>query len=309
MTDTTPNNDQTKAEEIPLGDIDKLLEKEDPEFTKSLEEVRAVESAKDVEIDAAAIDESQVPDEPVEGDKKAGKIKALRLKLKTAIRNLQLKFQARLKTAGKDFVQFLKVRPKQFALFAVKAIKAGIKGAAVPINAYQEATRVQKITVLTVILLGTASVWVLLANFKGIWIPQINEPLLANFETVADHVEPYNPKDDGESFYSAFPQERHEYLFPKFKVNLARTADNPDPMGAFEIIAVLDSKDTAIEVSDRQVEFSDLVQRVFEEETFTDLATELGKQKLKSKIKRELNQKLTQGWAKDINFKTFVLKP
>jgi flagellar basal body-associated protein FliL len=80
-------------------------------------------------------------------------------------------------------------------------------------------------------------------------------------------------------------------------------------MGAFEIVVLLDSKDTAIEVADRQVEFFDLLQRVFEEESFNDLETELGKSKLKSHLKRELNQKLTQGWAKDISFKTFILKP
>jgi hypothetical protein len=136
MTDTQAPNDQTKAEEIPLGDIDKLLEKEDPEFTKSLEEVRAVESAKDIEIDASAIDESQVPDAPA-AKKKSGGLKAFKLKLKAGTRGLGMRLQARLVQAGKEFVQFLKVRPKHFALFALKSIKAAIKNAAVPVNSYQ----------------------------------------------------------------------------------------------------------------------------------------------------------------------------
>ena len=80
-------------------------------------------------------------------------------------------------------------------------------------------------------------------------------------------------------------------------------------MGAFELIVLLDSKDTAIEIRDREVEFFDLLQRVLEEESFADLESELGKQRLKGRVKRELDQKLTQGWIKDINFKTFILKP
>jgi flagellar basal body-associated protein FliL len=93
------------------------------------------------------------------------------------------------------------------------------------------------------------------------------------------------------------------------KVNLRRTAENPNPMGAFEVIVQVDSKDTAIELRDREVELNDHLQRVFEEETFSDLETEIGKARLKTSLKRELNQKLTQGWVKDISFKTFVLKP
>ena len=84
------------------------------------------------------------------------------------------------------------------------------------------------------------------------------------------------------------------------------TAENPNPMGAFELVVELDSDDTAIEVRDREVEFFDHVQRVFEDETFRDLETVLGKDRLKSRIKRELNHKLTQGWVKDVKFKTFV---
>lgn len=45
-------------DEIPLEDIDKILAAEDPDFAKSLEEVRAVEVDKSVVIEASAIDET-----------------------------------------------------------------------------------------------------------------------------------------------------------------------------------------------------------------------------------------------------------
>jgi flagellar basal body-associated protein FliL len=311
MSEAQPPNDQVKSSaEIPLEDIDRLLESEDPEFTKSLEEVRAVESDKDVTIDASAIDESLGEGEAAEDPAKAlsGAAK-IRFFLRAGMARFRLALKTRAKHAGRDFIQFLKVRPKQFALFSVKMLKGGAKNIMVPVKAFQGAGRLQRFSVLVLIALGAGSAWVLLANFKGIWLPQINERLLTSLEYFADRVETFDPKDGYENFYSAFPQERHEYLFSKMKVNLRRTSENPNPMGAFEVIVLLDSKDTAIEVADRKVEFGDLLQRAFEEESFRDLETELGKNKLKSHLKRELNQKLTQGWAKDINFKTFILKP
>lgn len=307
---SAPPSGQAKDGEIPLEDIDRLLESEDPEFTKSLEEVRAVESDKDIVIDASAIDETLGDTEAAAVDgKNESRWSRWRLKLRMAWVGFKMRLKARLIQMAIDFFIFLKTRPKEFFFFLVSTSKILYKKSLVPLKAFKEATRVQKLTVLVLMTLAVACAWILMANLRGIWLPLLSEPPLQSFAAVADSVETYKPKEEGESFYSAFPQERHEFLFPKMKVNLKRTEDNPNPMGAFEIVVLVDSKDTAIEVSDREVEFSDMLQRVFEDETFNDLASELGKNRLKSRLKRELNQKLTQGWAKDINFKTFVLKP
>lgn len=312
-----PSSVQTnppKDGEISLEDIDRLLESEDPEFTKSLEEVRAVESDKDIVIDASAIDETMTGegDGDVEGatdPQEEKRIVRWRNKVRLKIVDTRLRISSFFSSATTNLVIFLKTRPKEFALFLFVNGKVLAKKAIVPIKAFQDATRIQKITSLGLLALSAACVWILLANFKGVWLPKLSEPMLSNLEDVADSVETFRPEDEGESFYSAFPQERFEYLFKKMKVNLRRTENNANPMGAFEVIVLLDSKDTAIEVNDREVEFFDMLQRVFEEESVVDLETELGKNRLKSRLKRELNQKLTQGWAKEINFKTFILKP
>jgi flagellar basal body-associated protein FliL len=307
----TPPTDQPKAEEVPLEDIDKLLEAEDPEFTKSLEEVRAVEVDKNVVIEASveAGDDMGADAQGAAEEKpetRAGKIKAWIRQKKS---NFKAALRVRLANFKKDALVWVKTKPKEYALFAFAMLRLGLKKAAVPVRAYQEASKLQKLTLLLLAAMTAGALWVLRSNVRGIWIPAINEPLLGTFEDFADSVETYDPKDGGESFYSAFPQERHEFLFGKMKVNLKRTSENPNPMGAFELVVQVDSKDTAIELKDREVEFSDHLQRVFEDETFNDLEMEVGKAKLKAKLKRELNQKLTQGWVKDIDFKTFILKP
>lgn len=305
---SAPPPSTVQSSEISLEDIDRLLEAEDPEFTKSLDEVRAVADDKDVVIEASAIDESLSSDDKFE-DKPETRIGKIKARIRLSIYGFRVRLKARFIQAGKDFLIFLKTRPKEFFFFSLATLKVLLKQSTVPIKAFRTASSAQRLAALVLIALVAGCVWVLLANVKGIWLPQLNQPILHSFEKYAEDVETFDPKDDGESFYSAFPQERHEFLFPKIKVNLRRTPDSPLPMGAFEMVVEVDSKDSAIEIRDREVEFLDLVQRVFEEETFNDLETELGKAKVKSALKRELNQKLTQGWVKEISFKTFILKP
>ncbi len=295
-----------RVEEIPLEDIEALLEAEDPEFTKELEAVRAVENDKDVNIEATVVSDEDGP-----GDKeiKESRIAKLRARVRMGIYTLKVNSKARLIAFGKASLVFLKTKPKEYALYSFAMSKVLAANAVIPLKAFKAANRVQKLGAITLIAISVITAWVLLSNLRGVWLPLLNEPILTNLGEQGEWTEEFDPEDGVENFYSAFPQEIHEFLFRKMKVNLKATGDSPNPMGAFEVIVQVDSKDTAIEVRDREVEFFDGLQRVFEEETFNDLETDLGKSKLKGNIKRELNQKLTQGWIKDVKLKTFILKP
>lgn len=309
MSEATPTHSSDPNADVSLENIDKLLEAEDPEFAKSLGEVKAVTPDPNVEIEASSIEESDVVTVEEKPSKPPGFIKRIRARISMAWFGFKNRLNARLAHFAKELVIFLKTRPKEFFLFLMSTIKVLIQKALIPLKLFGEANKIQKLGFLVLLMIMVGAGWVLVHNFKGIWLPSINEPILRTFESQADWVEEIEAKDPMKNFYSAFPQEHHEFLFNKMKVNLRATSENPLPMGAFEMIVDLDSPETSIEVRDRQVEFSDLLQRVLEEETFNDLATELGKTKLKSRIKRELNQKLTQGWVRDVNFKTFILKP
>ncbi len=297
----------TKGEEVPLEDIDKLISQEDPEFAQTLEEVRNVEVDTNVVIEASAIDESEEP--AAEPPEKQGIVARTIHRVRQSLVNFRVALRLRLIQLGKDILIFLKTQPKEFARYLWAKLKYLGRQSLVPIVAFMQASRLQQLSILVLIAMLAGVIWTFRANLQGIWIPHLTKPILTSLENHADLVERFDPKDGAESFYSAFPQERHEFLFEKFRVNLKRTEENPWPMGAFEVIVEVDSKDTAVEVRDREVEFHDLIQRIFEEETYNDLASDLGKARLKSRIKRELNQHLTQGWTKEVNFRTFILKP
>jgi len=303
-----PPGDQSKAEDIPLEDIDKLLEAEDPEFTKQLEEVRSVENNQDINIEASVVgdDENLAADEKNENDSRLTKVRA---RIKMSVYTFKHNLKNRIKAFGRATLVFLKTKPKEYILYSLVVAKLLLKKAAIPVQAFKKASRPQQATALALIFISVLSLVVLLHNLRGVWLPLLNEPLLTSFTHRADFVETFDRKDGGESFYRAFPQERHEFLFRRIKVNLRATSENPNPMGAFELVVLVDSKDTAVEVRDREIEFFDYLQRVFEDETFSDLEHEIGKTRLKGRLMRALNEKLTQGWVREISFKTFILKP
>lgn len=301
-------------DEIPLEDIDKILAAEDPDFAKSLEEVRAVEVDKSVVIEASAIDETLGEEaiaaqaEPA-ADTQENFLKRSIRRFKTRIQTARQNFKHNLRKFAADALIFLKTKPKEYALFGFALLRQGLKAAGKPLKAFAAAPRIFQIGVLIFAFMIAATASVLIANLKGIWIPHLMEPLLTSLADHAEFVEEFDPKTETQTFYAAFPQDVHQFLFKKFKVNLRRTQDNPNPMGAFELVVEVDSKDTAVELNDREVELHDFLQRLFEEETYTDLVSDLGKARVKSRIKKELNTKLTQGWTRDVSFKTFVLKP
>ncbi len=314
MSDANPSaGTSAPNSESSLEDIDRLLAADDPDFAKSLDEVRAIVPDVDVSIESISVEDSVEGESepPTSGTPPVQLSFVARQKLRWRLawigfRNRQ---RERLLAIARRLFVFLKTAPKEFLLFMLAMLKVFGKKLAGLSASLRSTSWLQRLSFLLLVALGLGAAWVGVRNLKGIWLPLLQEPVLSSFEPYADSTHAIAADDLGISFYTAFPQDRHEFLFIKMKVNLRATRENPLPMGAFEIIVEVDSSDSSIEVRDREVEFRDLLQRTLEEETFNDLATELGKTKLKSRIKRELNQKLTQGWVRDVSFRTFVLKP
>ncbi|MCB0408080.1 MAG: flagellar basal body-associated FliL family protein, partial [Bdellovibrionales bacterium] len=142
------------------------------------------------------------------------------------------------------------------------------------------------------------------------WIPFLHHPLIKNLGEVADKEWSFDNQAGTVPFLTAFPQEKHNYLFPKVIVNLKlKEGQEAFTMGAFEFFVEVDSKDTAIEVKSREVELHDLIQRVTEQFSYETLQSDRGKERLKEDLKKALNQKIVQGWVKDVYIKFFITKP
>ena len=271
-------------DQSPAVDFDQLLESVDPGFTRSLEDLTRISNA-DVEIAADALDLDGPDDEddlPHAGPP-ADASRAVRLRYHLVGLLAFLLFFAR---RSFDTLKFLA-------------------------HAFKNASRAQKGLALLLVVITGLVVYLLVANLRGTWLPSIGAPVVGHLAPYADKVTVLDAKELGDrvDLNAAYPAETHEFLFRRFKVNLRATKENPQPMGAFEFVVSTDTKETLIEARDREVEFADAVERLFEEQTFHDLATEFGKAQLKNRLQGTLNDKLSAGRVTAVNFKTFILKP
>lgn len=285
-------------------ELDQVLAEMDPDFAKNLENIQNVHPATDVHIESVDIEVDE-SGEIIEAKKKSA-IKGWYAQKKQALRAAFARARARAWL-------LLKTVPKQVAMAVFSFLKTALKAVAgflgQVIKGFIAFSTAQKLAMALLLGLSLAMLAVVRANLKGKWLPMLEDPLLTNFASRANSVTEFDLSKKMISFARAFPQDPQLFLFDKIKVNLRRTADHPVPMGAFEIYAQVDSHDTAVELQARQVELHDAIQRVIEGQTYGDLVSDLGKNRLKGLIKAEINHQLTQGWVVGIDFKNFILKP
>lgn len=283
-----------------LQSLDQMLEAEDPNFNAEMSDVKSVELDANVVIEAAAIDADTDMIHEDEVKEKFFKKILYRIKIKFILFGRNIKYQCKLFVVG--VYEIL----KEWIPKVAKSILSFLKTNA---NAFARLSGPQKLMfVFGVILLGTM-LFLLKINLTGQWIPKVDKPQLHNFGSVADHEIDLGKDKEFIPLYTAFSLPHFEYLLPKFKVNLKPTAVNHWPMAAMELIITLDTRETAVELKDREAAAFDRVQRVIEGVTYEQMDSPLGKEHLKALIKKEIDKILTQGWVEDVHYKTLVIKP
>lgn len=314
-----------EAEEISLENIDDILQEEDPEFLDSLDDISKVgDELADVELETLEVEVSE-DDEDIPkfnlSKKVAEKIEkkfplikkfsALKQKFFNFLNHRWVILKGRLRLGVINAVELAKTIPDRLKKIAVDLKKVAQFLGSKLSQWNQVTTRIEKSFVLVLVFgLGILSGLVMLNLKKGQWIPFLETPLVLSMAEVADKHWDYNINTETVPFLTAFPQEKHNYLFPKIVVNLKKTSSpNAFTMGAFEFFVEVDSKDTAIELKSREVEFHDLIQRVTEGFSYNSLQSERGKERLKEEIKKALNQKIVQGWVKEVFIKFMITKP
>ncbi len=315
--DPTGPPTEVKADEISIEEIDRILQSDDPEFSKELGEIQSVGVESEVEIESAVELEDSIPSEEetsktnvllerfpwlekISGPFKKSRSWAYTRWLKWRNQGMVLLRQAILvmRTWPGEFVRYSKsmwaaLREKVRALVAI----------------FKEMSLTQKLTWAGFITLSVVTIFSLWMNFRGVWLPNLYPPILTDLSTVADAKWEESPNQKRVALFKAFPQEAMQFLFPKLVVNLRRVNNYQNPMGAFEFFVELDSQDSALEVKAREHELHDRLQRALEGQSYNDLAGKLGKNRVKDLLRREINAVLTQGWVTEVYIKTMVLKP
>lgn len=293
--DPKPNDD--------LLALDQMIAAEDPEFATEMGDVQAVGIETDVIIEASAID---AEDDAKDDDKKENFFKRLLNRTWYKIRINCILFVRNLRYIAKDFAHWAIEQIKTQVPILIKATTQFLKNQA---KAFAKLSTLQKISLVSAIALCAVMYGLLKMNLKGQWIPLMDLPELKRFSQIADHEVDIGEEKEFVPLYLAFSLPQYEFLLPKFKCNLRPTAEHAWPMAAMELIITLDSRDTAIEMKDREAAVFDRVQRVIEGMSYEQMSNPIGKEHLKTLVKKNLNTILTQGWVEEVNYKTLVIKP
>ena len=302
MTDQDPKTLEQVDGPKPEGEapnLDQLLAEADPTFAAEMSEVQSVGAETDVIIEADAID-------AIDDGKEEGKKESFIKKIQYQIKIKSILFGRRMVRMAVGSALWLFEKLKIWIPAAAKATLSFIKS---NIKAFTQLNGAQKLALIASLIMGVVMFALLKMNMKGQWIPLFDQPELRRFSEIADKELDVGPDKEFIPLYTAFSLPNYEFLLPKFKSNLKPTAEHTLPMAAMELIITLDSRDTAVEMKDREAAVFDRVQRVIEGVTYEQLVSPLGKEHLKSLIKKDLNTLLTQGWVEDISYKTLVLKP
>ena len=315
---TTPGpTSDLRLDEVSLDEIDRLLKEDDPDFALQLTELQTIGSEGEVVIESAVPGEESLPTEDdvsrrgrwFENYPALDKLLAPLGRARSRLYAQWLMTRTQTGSIMRQILIYCRTLPIEFVKYC-RSVGGDLKGKIrAGVSAFFQLSRIQKMAWVAFVALIVAIPIFLKLNLVGVWLPQLFPRIVSDLTLAADRVWEPQVKADWVGLYRAFPQEEIEFLFPKIVVNLRTTSTLRNPMGAFEFYVVMDSQDAALEVQARQRELHDRLQRAIEEQTYADLSSPLGKKLVKDLLRNELNEVLTQGWVKDVLFKTMVLKP
>lgn len=140
-------------------------------------------------------------------------------------------------------------------------------------------------------------------------LPTVNIEGVTTFEQVADGVYPFADDVTMEQFDNPIRHSDYTVLLGKVVANLRPTENSSgQPMGAFRFHFEASTRETAMELVDREKEFLDLMQRAIEEMTWDELSTVEGKAHLKLVLRKKINEGLNRGRVKKVMIETIILK-
>lgn len=316
-----PNSNPENEEEegiISLDDLDSLIATEDPEFSEQMEAISTDESLKNANVEVVNFEEA--PDEIIEESKplfleKNPKLAKILKPLISFIQKSREKINSSIvkgQTLIFHFIDWMKSefpgKVKSALLGSKDAFRNFLEKFKFYISKYKalpKKTRRGVWLAATFAVLMTA--WIVF-SLKRNWVPELSEPLYPSVAPLASEEFAIEEGEAFKSLYRAFPQPEHFFLLDKIVVNLKRTNSYENPMIYLELNLQVDSRDTAIELSDRKSQVLDVVQRSVEGFTKDELSGKAGIAKMKAAVRYDINSLLNQGRVNKVFIKRSIRK-
>lgn len=309
LTDGLNGTAPTEVDQTVDGEIDSILEEEDPGFVNSLKELKESSELAKAQVD---FDEDHKPD--LKGIKKFLYKSSAGIWLVLFVKSIPRRIRAfgnwildSLWYSGKylfvggpkDLLRFIK--------FIFGTLFGLIGGG---LRKFSNLKGPKKLAFLATLVL--TGVLVALVKHSGTISHMLNTDqglFLRSFEQVADKKYEYDPDLRAESFYNSLRFSGNIFRIRRVVVNLKASTGHPQPMALFQVIVEGNSQDVIVEIKSRESEMTDAIQRATEEFTFDVLQSADGKKDLMLRLKQSLNERLTTGQVRRVYLQTIVLKP
>lgn len=321
--ETTTKVEETESSEgessdlLSVDSLDAIIAAEDPEFAKSLDEIKVDSADIPVEIAEDGLDLEYTYEAEKKKWQEAGGLSA-RLARWFPL-GPWISFQSRLRVTR---LRLSLIRRKKKIIYVAKnlkpltiqALKNSIQGLksfiSFVVSTFKEMRVVKKILfVLLVAATGAAGFFLFKMMSHGL-IPEHQELFISSLSEWAQEKHQYDQNAPQESFYESTRTSQNIILLKKMIVNLRRSAESgANPMAAFDFLVEGAASEVVIEIKDREPEVRDLFMRTMEEMTFEQLSSGEGKKMLCDRLKKEINTILTQGFVRRVFIKTAIVKP
>ena len=296
------------APEPPKPNLDEIFADEDPEFSRTMDGIRA-----DREILSQIPTGESIEVEPEIETPKTGWRRALARA--EAARERAGVFVARARALAKAGGKEAAIGAARAALSAAKrGATVSIAGASAALKGFFALPGRTKGMLALAAILAFACAWVVTGLLTGRRLPGYKSPFLESMADVADAAYEFDPAEPMEDFASPLRVAEHVVLLDRVVVNLRRgpnesSTTTETSMGLFEFYVEASSQAAAIEIADRKSETSEAAQKAARSMTFEELSEPEGKQKLKILVRQQINGLLTKGRARRVFYKSIVLKP
>ena len=297
---------KSDGNDVSMEDLDSILRQEMPDLEKELNTLR--EAGKDLTGKELNLSEFDLTDDVVQpsGDELPAHLGAFaRFKKKSKNfwdRTTTFIYDLPIKTY-KYLVRFFREDAKKTVLSTLTFVKSTLQSWATTIS---ELTQIQ-VLILVGLFAILGLIVFLLKSHVSIYSLS-SDPYLEDF---AEHTnatkfeeKPFVPLSE-EGQYPEFV-----VLLDKIVVNIKPSASSTkNPMVAIKLYFEVTSRETAVEMKDREKEMRDLAQRVLEGFTYDQIISAAGKKAFKEGLRKEMGSILNNGLVKAVYIDDILLKP
>lgn len=273
-----------------LEDLDKIIEDNDPEALKNIDEMKASS-----ELNSQTIELLQIDD--IMGDpkrKKVDHLAKLQFKIKLFFRWLKSAgIELAIKTWAQTKTQSQRLNEKRQTLQKT-------------VGGWNKKQKALFGTFLVLIALTVSFSYFAFVK-KSFYFD--SELFISSLIPMSSNVIQIQEDEPQEDFYNTIRIPKNIFSLRRMVINIQPSENSgPNPMVAYELSLETNSKEALVELKDREGEVIDQIQRAIEQMSFDELSAAEGRDQVEITVRNRVNQILTLGQVRHVYIVAVIFK-